>query len=687
MGLLATLQAVAHTPHDPVMGFGISPNYAIDRTLFVASNSERTWGYPDALRSTDAGETWTKLPKGMDNRSNFSAIRVSPNFALDRTVIAGTIAEGVYVSRDGGDSWKAENAGLPTRKVTALRIAATGPGTFAMFVVLKDGGIFRRLSTETAWKRVLGKSYKITAFALSPDYAFSRTVVVAHANGKLRRSDDGGATWRALTSPIPTTIYDIAIAPGAPAQLFVAGALGGVRYSSDGGVTFVHLAAGLPAEKVNRIAVSPNYASDRTVFCTTIGRAIFRSVDGGQNWQHLPAGVEITGQTAPETEFLEIQLSSAFAADRTVFLSAFDGLFVSSDGGVSWSERQTRKGLLTSLVFSPQFQVDRALMASEYAAEGLFASRDAGTSWTRARTGHWPSLPAPVQSFFDVAVVAGPGGTVQFAAARNEIKIGFSSDYGGTWREVSIPPFAERPTNIVFPTVVAQSPQFALDQTLFVGTRSHGLLRSADAGLSWTRGGGLPTTSQVGSIVVSPAFGSDGTAFAGNLRGEIFATSDAGLTWSRVGADTVTTPVGDSFVSIAVSPNFAADATVVACNASGLFVSTDRGARWARVASAAMGDTFIAQQVELAPDFPTSREAYINVRGKGLYRLTLDLSGAVISTTNIGATLLDQNVQFIEFALAPSFAAEGMIIGVSRDRVYRSVDRGALWQQVASPPR
>jgi hypothetical protein len=77
-GLFAAQQVAAHTPHDPVMGLGISTSYAVDKTLVVGSNSERTWGYPDILRSIDAGQTWT------NNSANALTVsgKVSGAFAL-----------------------------------------------------------------------------------------------------------------------------------------------------------------------------------------------------------------------------------------------------------------------------------------------------------------------------------------------------------------------------------------------------------------------------------------------------------------------------------------------------------------------------------------------------------------------------------------------------------------------------
>ncbi|PSJ16124.1 hypothetical protein C7H79_15115, partial [Nitrosomonas supralitoralis] len=75
----------AHNPHDMVYGLGISPNFANDNTVFLATDGELTSDqYTNILRSTDGGATWTKLPNGLDNVYSEIGIRVSPNYSNDR---------------------------------------------------------------------------------------------------------------------------------------------------------------------------------------------------------------------------------------------------------------------------------------------------------------------------------------------------------------------------------------------------------------------------------------------------------------------------------------------------------------------------------------------------------------------------------------------------------------------------
>ena len=111
--VISSTDTHAHNPHDPVQGLGVSPDFSNDQPLFLATDGElTTWRYQDILRSIDGGVTWTKLPRGLDNYSNFSAIRVSPNYTNDRTVFAATLGGGFYRSTNRGNSWQSFSTGI-----------------------------------------------------------------------------------------------------------------------------------------------------------------------------------------------------------------------------------------------------------------------------------------------------------------------------------------------------------------------------------------------------------------------------------------------------------------------------------------------------------------------------------------------------------------------------------------------
>ncbi|MFB0536885.1 MAG: hypothetical protein ACETWR_18125 [Anaerolineae bacterium] len=104
------------SPLPPLYDLALSPNYALDRTLFASYREiepSAIWPESGVVRSTDGGETWelasTGLPGTYDPWAR--SIALSPNFATDRTLYVayqGTSHQGpnqVFRSTDAGETW------------------------------------------------------------------------------------------------------------------------------------------------------------------------------------------------------------------------------------------------------------------------------------------------------------------------------------------------------------------------------------------------------------------------------------------------------------------------------------------------------------------------------------------------------------------------------------------------------
>lgn len=676
---MTSINTQAHTPHDMVLALGISPNYVNDKTLFLATDGPYTgWRYPDLLRSTDGGLTWTHLPNGMDHSYQIDAIRVSPDFSNDQIVFVATPGGGIYRSTDRGDSWQNFNTGIPAWSRNIVKMETAGSGSsYSVFVVLSNGKIYRSTSTQTNWVLLSGNS-NVKLIATASD---SATVITADETGNLRISVNGGDNWSDLGNPAIGTIYRIAIAPGGGQEIFLATS-NGVFYSNDSGVTFTSKTNNLPAGAINTLVVSPDYLNDRTVYCTSLTQAVFKSTDGGDSWTFFESGAKITNQTTATNEFSELQISSAYATDQTVFLSAFDGLFITRNGGTSWTQRQTRSNVITSLALSPNFPDDQKAIVTTYWGGGYYHSSDSGATWT---VGNWPN-PRKL-TVFDVNFAPNPAGTPTAVSAIAGF-LAISSDYGTNWDRTVIPKLPDISPSPVTTTVLAVSPDFHNDQEIFLGTRRHGVLQTLDGGKNWRGMQGVPKAANVNltSVIVSPNYANDRTVFASNNAGEVWRTTDGGDTWSRVGASSIIS-IGfakQRYTWLAVSPDFATDQLVLVGTNNGVYRSINGGDDWEPLLSTEIGPTSLIQQIEFSPGFGSDRTIYVTVRGRGLYSVTLGNDGLVASAPqNVGQWLLDRNIQFTEFRLSSGFAQDATILGAARDSIYISRDGGLAWELAA----
>lgn len=683
---VTVIDAYAHTPHDGVFALGVSPEFADDKTLFLATAGPLTsWRFHDILRSTDAGTTWTNIPNGMDHPFRFTAIRVSPHFGNDHTVFAATRGGGIYQSLDRGDSWQTFNTGLTNLalRVLKLEIAGSGGADYVLFSSDVSGALFRRSRTQANWVQVQDKS-SVAVIGVSPDFAQDGTAITADATGNLRISADGGNNWNNLGNPTGAIVYDIAIAPGSGEEIFLATS-NGIYYSENSGSAFTKKVSNLPAGAVNNIAVSPNYLTDHTVFCTTITKSVFKSTNGGDSWMLYQSGAGITHQTTALNEFSELQVSNTFTADQSVFLSAYAGLFISRDGGIIWKEKQTRLNLLTGLALSPHFINDHRVIATSYTGT-LYTSANSGATWSK---GSWPNRSR--LNTFDAGFVQNSTG-IPRAVSATAGQWGLSGDYGNTWNVKFFGSFPDISTAPVSPTVLAVSPDFDNDREIYFGTRVHGILQTVDGGAHWRTMRGVPSSPQITGLVISPNYTNDRTAFAANHAGTVWRTTDGGESWLRIGASSIVSLAGpaEKYIWIAISPDFASDQLVLAGTNKGVYHSGNAGGNWAPLINDQIGPSNnVIQQIEFSPNFSNDRIVYVHVRGRGLYRVNLKpgSSGWEVASApqNVGQWLLEHNIEFTEFHLSPGFAQDATLLGATRDTVYISKDGGLNWTEAGDP--
>jgi photosystem II stability/assembly factor-like uncharacterized protein len=148
---------------------------------------ERVYGYDASndrlLVSSDRGRSWQEL----DKPGPIVDLAVDPGD--DRRIVvasAGGLEEGLFESRDGGESWRrASEAVALLAWPGPLYLVAAGGQVF----VSRDGG--RRLEHQG---EIGGQPAALVAEGPSELY-------VALHDGTIKRSTDGGATWTVRSTP------------------------------------------------------------------------------------------------------------------------------------------------------------------------------------------------------------------------------------------------------------------------------------------------------------------------------------------------------------------------------------------------------------------------------------------------------------------------------------------------------
>ena len=258
------------------------------------------------------------------------------------------------------------------------------------------------------------------------------------------------------------TVYALA---ASPAGACFAACNSGLYRSLDGGLSWARMQ--LPQEQLTTaVAVSPDFASDRSVFAAVKG-GILRSSDGGDTWF-------TTAFPAPPPVFSSLVVSPAFERDGILLAGTLeDGVFSSEDCSVHW--QPWNFGLfdlhVLCLALSPNWLADETAFAG--ADTGLYRSGNGGRAW---RVTDFPAELAPVLC---LAIVGGAEpGEAMLLAGTEENGLLASEDEGRNWRPLASDCIKSAVNQL-------QAVKDAAGHSALFALVEDAVLRSMDGGCSW----------------------------------------------------------------------------------------------------------------------------------------------------------------------------------------------------------
>lgn len=396
----------------------------------------------------------------------------------------------------------------------------------------------RPITRGCGWK-VFKRWEYMTRLHINPDGSIpSETKTYEEITRFNQNNRSSNGSWTNLgpsTIPLPGPagyeglgrVNDVAFHPSDPNKIFVGAPSGGMWQSTDGGLTWVSNTDTLPTLGVSSIVV--DYSNPNRILIGTgdrdagdaPGLGVFVSVNGGSSWSPSNTGMgnRTVGRMIQHPTNAQIILAATSG-----------GVYRSTDGGSTWT--QTQSGDFKDIVFKPSDP------NTVYAAAGadFYKSTNNGTSFTKITSGLTSGQRGAI------AVSAANPNYVYFLQSDN------SSGFKGLYRSTnSGTDFTARSTtpNILgwscdgadsggqgwYDLSIAADPTNA--ETVFVGGVD--IWKSINGGASWTITAhwyGGCNVQAVHADIHRLVFSSvNGKLYTGN-DGGIYSTADGGTTWT-----------------------------------------------------------------------------------------------------------------------------------------------------------
>ncbi len=562
------------SPQGPYTGGAGRPAFSKSGKIFVFGCKCSAFESP-CYQSTDAGTTWQgnprdgvfattydgslytaangtlyaaawdgKLYRSSDDGNSYQPISspVTVNPVIFHIASSGMIAVagfgGIVVSTDNGGTWRNTAPKRMRHTLSFLNITSNAKGYFMACDEHLNWWVSRGAHTwshRAGLRGVMG----VNAVANLQGHFFIVTY-----NGVVLRSVNNGLRWGKITEistkDHPTEIGDDQVGSLSilPSGDLMVGMLGGrlIRV-----ISAANWQQQLLYTFPSRVTGTASDSTGRIIIVTTAYDGVFRSSDAGVTWVQVG-----------------LKISSVWSFARTFGGNVFalsqygrTAIYRSSDNGQTWALGE--RGLSFTSIFGGTSS--GTLFAQVCCDYGVYRSTDNGLSWAILNDTVLPK--GGIGSFYEIA-----NGNVLAGAFAGVFR---TTDNGDSWNKVF-----DGPAGIIIQ---------GHDSNIYAS--AGGVIRSVDNGSTWTQVNNGLTDLAVRSLAQT----SDNVLYATTKTG-IFSSSDNGNTWSFLASgpqrEDLVTILADAHDNLFV--NAGSNVGYYDQN-GGIFTSTDHGLSWTDISS------------------------------------------------------------------------------------------------------
>lgn len=587
-----------------------------NRTVYIASPA-------GVFKSRDEGLTVQRISQGLPAGTIYSALAIDPSnngviYAGTRapwyydslfvgSVPSGYAGKGLFKSSDGGGTWSAAGGS-----------------------VLQAGAAI-----------TLQADVNINAIAINSSN--TRRVYVATSQG-IYRSDDSGTSWAAVNNGLSNTaVWTLVMNPGDPNQLFAGTWGGGLFVSTDGGNSWNGSGFnGIDAHRDRIFSLAFDRRNASTLYIGT-GNGLFRYNIQTKSYSHVAGTVFRSAAAALAIE--SSKPSTIYTLEGGA--GGGRDLYRSRDGGRSWDfigpfqPLQASRGNCLFSLDCPPFSIDHtygmeveinplnANVIYYSSAYGLFVSRDGGDTWSIMKLRVVPDQThihaiGIYQKNPNIAYLSTGGGVATHSIFTHVLK---STDGGATWSlmDKGLPQDNYHMLTLLVDPADANTVYMASTTSGFGCQPAHdplpkcvavGIYKTVDGGNSWFAVNTGLESLDVLAVALDPSNSSVLYAAAGE---SLYVSQDAGGSWKRI----FSRGAGTRVSAIAIDPRNRI-MFVGTWGRAGVYVSVDGGNSWVAFNNGFADQFGVPDVQELVID---SQSGSVYAAADGVFKATYPLLG------------------------------------------------------------
>ena len=383
------------------------------------------------FHSDDGGLTWQKYDRGLSTDPQADAPDfLLPHFkgiAVNQSEVLLGGFDGLFLSNDAGKTWRQLET-WPIGYISMISLSpvndqgqqsailAYGGGAYLVPDVQSLNWVDQAQSLTLAGVQGVRTDSGISDISFSPSYWKDHTVFAATEH-ELINTYNSGETWTRVTIEKPfkyrlrekINYYLRKMGVSSDTRLKIVGFFPLIpgwstyiaispNFTKDGLIFFSTQGLGqclstdwgkscsiildTSLKVTTSMAISPNYSDDGTLFLSIRGEGVYKTNDGGNNFEKLDSSLPVDGE-------LKLAISPEFRKDQTVLVGTGSGLFISKNGGGTWTTAGKsdlpEKGTILSVAVSPNFKKDQTILVA-VKGRGVFKSTDAAQTFSEVGT-------------------------------------------------------------------------------------------------------------------------------------------------------------------------------------------------------------------------------------------------------------------------------------------------------------